>query len=710
MKHNGHITGREYVLPPEAIIVSKTDTKSVITFVNRDFVNASGFSEHELLGSPHNILRHPDMPKEAFNNLWNTIRAGRSWNGIVKNRRSNGDHYWVIANVTPIMDGGRIEGYISIRSPATREQIRFAENAYSVIRKGGATFFKLDDGQIVPNSLYDRFNRLFSSLSRQMAIGLAILIGMMTVAASVALYGLKTANDAISTIHGRGLVHLIAERNSFQDAVQEANLGLTEVRKAGVASGRAAAVEKAADSAEAAGRAYTALQSPANVAGRSPGNIQGLVKELRDIAADLRRGDSDSASKSFHSGLMTGINDEIKLIDMVFGDALINDELQFTATENNYNFNIVFAALLGTIAVIISIAANFATRRTIASTMRVAENDFEAILRGNFARHIADCKVQEFWRITSLVKEMQAKFGYAALERLENQRLAEAQRKAAMTDTVEQFQSEVGGVILGVAEAAAQIHGIAGSIAHGQEAGTSRSMTVAGAATSTKNHIEGLAAATEELAASIHEITRQVAVAAEMSRSGVANVDGAAIQISRLNMAAGEISQVVKLIQNVASQTNLLALNATIEAARAGEAGRGFAVVANEVKTLSNQTAQATEQIARQIAEIQAETSATVAVFNRIREEIISVSKITTCISEAVQQQSDVTSEISRGITHVMADMGSVNDAIAKLAMGSIQSGAGVIESVWAADNLKIAADSLTEASGVFVAKIRAQT
>ncbi len=318
MKHNGHITGREYVLPPEAIIVSKTDTKSVITFVNRDFVNASGFSEHELLGSPHNILRHPDMPKEAFNNLWNTIRAGRSWNGIVKNRRSNGDHYWVIANVTPIMDGGRIEGYISIRSPATREQIRFAENAYSVIRKGGATFFKLDDGQIVPNSLYDRFIRLFSSLSRQMAIGLAILIGMMTVAASVALYGLKTANDAISTIHGRGLVHLIAERNSFQDAVQEANLGLTEVRKAGVASGRAAAVEKAADSAEAAGRAYTALQSPANVAGRSPGNIQGLVKELRDIAADLRRGDSDYASKSFHSGLMTGINDEIKLVDMVF--------------------------------------------------------------------------------------------------------------------------------------------------------------------------------------------------------------------------------------------------------------------------------------------------------------------------------------------------------------------------------------------------------
>ena len=93
MKINHPVTNVEKLLSDEALIVTKTDPKGRITYVNRDFVDISGYSEQELLGEPHNIVRHPDMPPEAFQDLWDTLKEGRPWTGLVKNRCKNGDHY-----------------------------------------------------------------------------------------------------------------------------------------------------------------------------------------------------------------------------------------------------------------------------------------------------------------------------------------------------------------------------------------------------------------------------------------------------------------------------------------------------------------------------------------------------------------------------------------------------------------------------------------
>ena len=123
MRTNTPVTNVEYELRDGSSIVSKTDLKGLITYVNPDFIEASGFTEKELIGQPHNMVRHPDMPEEAFADLWVTLKAGRPWTGIVKNRCKNGDHYWVIANVTPIFDSGSIVGYMSVRSKPTREVI-----------------------------------------------------------------------------------------------------------------------------------------------------------------------------------------------------------------------------------------------------------------------------------------------------------------------------------------------------------------------------------------------------------------------------------------------------------------------------------------------------------------------------------------------------------------------------------------------------------
>ena len=121
MRNNQPVTQQEYLLADDDFLISRTDAKGRITYASPAFVRASGFSLDELMGASHNIVRHPDMPPAAFANLWETIKKGQSWNGFVKNRRKNGDHYWVYANVTPIFDSGQLTGYTSVRVKPSRE-------------------------------------------------------------------------------------------------------------------------------------------------------------------------------------------------------------------------------------------------------------------------------------------------------------------------------------------------------------------------------------------------------------------------------------------------------------------------------------------------------------------------------------------------------------------------------------------------------------
>lgn len=138
MRQNLPITQREYPFPPNRTLVSVTDLKGRITYCNPAFIEVSGYSREELLGQPHNLVRHPDMPAEAFRDMWATIESGRPWAGVVKNRRKNGDHYWVVANATPMMDAGRITGYLSVRNQPSREAIQGAEALYATMQAEAA--------------------------------------------------------------------------------------------------------------------------------------------------------------------------------------------------------------------------------------------------------------------------------------------------------------------------------------------------------------------------------------------------------------------------------------------------------------------------------------------------------------------------------------------------------------------------------------------
>lgn len=157
------VTPREIPFPTGRALVSTTDLKGRILHANAAFVEISGYALDELLGQPHNVLRHPDMPEEAFRDLWATIGAGRPWSGLVKNRCKNGSHYWVHANVTPLLDGGRPVAYLSVRTEPARAQIEQAERLYARMRAekaAGQLGHRLAGGELLRPGLAGSVQRL----------------------------------------------------------------------------------------------------------------------------------------------------------------------------------------------------------------------------------------------------------------------------------------------------------------------------------------------------------------------------------------------------------------------------------------------------------------------------------------------------------------------------------------------------------------------
>src|SRR5450631_1140779 len=168
MRTNLPVTTVEYPITDDTLIASKTDSKGRLTYFNDQFVEAAGFTEAELMGQPHNIIRHPDMPPEAFENLWTTLQAGKPWSGAVKNRRKNGDFYWVLATASQILENGQITGYTSIRTKLPADQRREAEHVYGLLRAKKAHDYKIDAGVIRCRSLMDRLSVFTGTLKARL--------------------------------------------------------------------------------------------------------------------------------------------------------------------------------------------------------------------------------------------------------------------------------------------------------------------------------------------------------------------------------------------------------------------------------------------------------------------------------------------------------------------------------------------------------------
>ncbi|WP_010684974.1 methyl-accepting chemotaxis protein [Methylobacterium mesophilicum] len=284
----------------------------------------------------------------------------------------------------------------------------------------------------------------------------------------------------------------------------------------------------------------------------------------------------------------------------------------------------------------------------------------------------------------------------------------EAQRRAAMSEMADGFETAVGGVVRAVSAAATELESAAARMSAAATETADQSTAVAAAAEQAASNVNTVAAAAEELGATVNEIGRQVQTAAGFADTAVSEAGKSSDLMRSLRESAMRIGDVVGLISGIAAQTNLLALNATIEAARAGEAGRGFAVVASEVKELAGQTAKATEEVARQIGEIQSWTGdasqAIAAVVSRINE----ISAVSGGIAAAIEEQGSATQEIVRNVGQAALGTGAVTSNIAAVAHAAGGAGTAAAQVLDSASGLSGQARQLDAEMRRFLDTVRA--
>ena len=213
MRNNTPVTNNEYMLTDKDLIVSNTDLQGNITYINDDFLRISGFTKEELMGQPQNIVRHPDMPSEAFEDLWRDLKAGKPWTGFVKNRCKNGDFYWVKANATPMLENGQVVGYMSVREAPSRSDIDTISGIYSLFKQGKQGKMKIVHGGIATPKWTDKL-AFFKRMNFKQRIN--TLYALAVVAILISLGGGFVVNshtsEVLETIYGEYIDNLEHEQ------------------------------------------------------------------------------------------------------------------------------------------------------------------------------------------------------------------------------------------------------------------------------------------------------------------------------------------------------------------------------------------------------------------------------------------------------------------------------------------------------------------
>jgi methyl-accepting chemotaxis protein len=311
-------------------------------------------------------------------------------------------------------------------------------------------------------------------------------------------------------------------------------------------------------------------------------------------------------------------------------------------------------------------------------------------------------------RALLVFKENVVKVRNMQAERDVLEKAAREEKAAAMVRLADAFEGAVGEIVQTVSAASAELEASAGTLSATAVRAQELTTMVAAASEEASTNVQSVASASEEMAASVNEISRQVQESSKIAREAVEQARRTHHRVNELSNAANRIGDVVELINTVAGQTNLLALNATIEAARAGEAGRGFAVVASEVKALAEQTAKATEEIRKQIGDIQSATHDSVSAIEDIGVTIGRISEISSTIASAVEEQGAATQEVARNVQQAAQGTQQVASNITDVQRGAHETGSASSQVLTSAQSLSFESSRLKSEVGRFLDTIRA--
>ncbi len=729
MKNNQPITNNEVQLPDGEFIVSTTDMKGHITSVNRPFLKLTGFCEKELIGKNHNIVRHPDMPTEAFQYLWDTVKAGIPWAGIVKNRCKNGDYYWVCANVTPIRELGETVGYLSVRTRPSREQIEAAELLYTKVNNGTAS--------LQPNRLQKIKNQLrkisittwlgLYTTAMVMLMGLFIYMGATGIDVSIKLSFL-----------GVTIVGLIISGILFNNYIT------TPVKQAVKTLGQLAEGDFSdwfsVDRNDEFGLILQHLQSTQIRLGNNINETMLVAAETSRIKQAIDKVDSNIMITDTDNNIIY-INESLLKMMGKAEDSFNSIISGFKAKNligsniSIFNTNTEFKRYLGnqitspaTIETRIGdsnlrIAANPVTNKNgehVGAVMIwtdcfqevVIEADLKRIihaaLEGDLTPRIDASNMEGFFNtlseginqllqicdnvIDDTLKAM------SALSRGDLSHTIDSEYKGSFG----QLKTDVNNTISKLTEVMGQINSSASSVLNG-------SQEIARGNTDLSDRTERQASSLEETASGMEEMTSTIRLnadnarqanqlassAREQAEQGSHVVGNAVSSMNKITSSSKKIADIIGVIDEIAFQTNLLALNAAVEAARAGEQGRGFAVVASEVRNLAGRSATAAKEIKDLIEDSVNKVEEGSSLVNESGQTLDGIVK-------SVKEVSDIIAEIAAASTEQADGIEQVNQAISQMDEMTQQNAALVEEAAAASEAMGQEADVLSDLVGFF--------
>lgn len=694
MRINMPVTDQEVLMKKGTVLVSRTDLQGNITYANDAFVQISGFSRDELIGSPHNIVRHPDMPVVAYDNMWATLKQGRPWQGLVKKRTKSGNFYWVEANVSPVYTNGQVQEYVSVRTAPKREQIEKAELFYKQLNTNAI--------KMRPTGLAVLMKALReTALGKKAALVLTalllphfLLMYQLFLAQDFVLLGIVTLLTVIGTTVGISLTRLF--NNTLEDTI---------------------------------GIFYRLLNGNFVLKGMDLSRNDQVGDFLRALYSMSIKLNSDfiAAQEAASENLrikyaLDNVGSAAMLADTNFDIIYMNKTALklFKEAENDIRKQIpAFSAdaLLG--SNIDGFHKNPAHQRSLLEKLNGSFNS-ELIIASHHMNVIASPVITETGERIGFVAEWQDRTKEVEIEReieelVANVKVGELSNRIDMngkdgffkalcteinelTDVIENAFNDISGVMRSMADGdltssiTTDYHGVyaecknninntmtkVGEVfAQVRDAADfieSSSQEIASGNNNLSQRAEQQAASLEETASSMEELTstvknnadnaqqaNQVAdTARQLAEKGGDVVNSAIAAMREINESSNKIAEIIGVIDEIAFQTNLLALNASVEAARAGEQGRGFSVVATEVRNLAQRSANAAKQskdlIQNSVQKVRAGSGFVNETGDALQE-----------IVNSVKQVSDIVSQIAAASAEQSAGIEQVNQAVAQM-------------------------------------------
>ncbi len=707
MRINQPITSNEILLNDKDLIVSRTDAKGRLTFVNKAFIDISGFTKEELIGQPHNIVRHPEMPTEAFEDLWADLKAGIPWGGYVKNRCKNGDYYWVYANAAPSVENGKFTGYISIRTKPERQVVAEVDSIYRKFREKNAKGLCIKHGRILSTAFVARMSRKFELLDVKISSVAAALCFMMVLIGGSGLFLSNEMKNSLRTVYEDRTV-TAGQLSGINSLMDQSMLSISAMA-AGYAQDGGASLEQIDKNTRKITETWDAYMATY------------LTPEEEILAkkyAAERKDFFDNGLTPAISLAKAGKTSELaqflpKSMELFKKASATNSELidlQLSVAEQEYKIgrdNFTIGVWVSLCVIVFGVGFAFLSSRYLhkffSNKLSYLGSRLTSILGGNLNTEI-EATEDELGNILVTLKAIQSKLAYADYEKAE----VEQNKKEMQEKLANDFENSVKGIVNIVAAASTELSQTAQNMMMAINGSVAKTSDAASAATLTMSNVQAVAAATEELSASVKEISSQFHKTTSLVTQSGEKTSNADALANALTQSSDKVSSAMEMISEISGQINLLALNATIESARAGEAGKGFAVVANEVKNLAGQTDKSVIEIKVVVEEMRAASHAIVSALNEIKASVDSISEAASSVASAVEEQSATTNDIAKSMQSAASGTQTISQNLNDVSSSAAQSGNAAEQMFSASQELSKHAEGLNTQVDAFLSKIRA--